>query len=104
MRWLAARVRGAVNSGVEGLIWLGVASGATAVAVFLWKERSKDITFAGLGACGRPRDSVRPLARASYSAMAKERRLGNSCESRRRGRSRRHLLETHLRHSRHATE
>jgi GAF domain len=41
MRWLGARVRGAINSGIQGLIWLALA----AVAVFLWRSRSADITL-----------------------------------------------------------
>lgn len=45
MRWLADRVRGALNSGVEGLIWAGL----VVVAVAAWSRRhskiSLDVTF-----------------------------------------------------------
>jgi hypothetical protein len=41
MDWLWARIKGAVNSGVEGLIWAGV----VLVIVLVWRARTTDVTL-----------------------------------------------------------
>jgi GAF domain len=41
MRWLKDRFRGAINSGIQGLIWVGV----VAVLVFAWSRRGTDVTL-----------------------------------------------------------